>query len=154
MEASTDAINLIKSSESCAKLRPDGRYEAYPDPARGWAVPTIGWGSTGIDIKKGTIWTKEQCDQRLIAHVLLVSQQVTNALKGAKTTQHQFDALVDFTYNLGIGNLLSSTLLRLHRAGEYDKASREFDRWNKSKGRVLYGLVKRRDKEEELYDED
>jgi lysozyme len=151
MEASNKAIDLIKASESCAKVRKDGLVEAYPDPAKGWDVPTIGWGSTGPDVKKGTVWTKEQCDERLESHVAKVAKDLTLALGSAPTTQNQFDALVDFTYNLGIGNLKGSTLFRLHRAGSYGAAAGQFALWNKANGKVLGGLVTRRAKEKALY---
>lgn len=151
MQASNKAIELIKASEDCQKKRPDGLYEAYPDPAKGWAVPTIGWGSTGPDIKKGTVWTRGDCDSRLARHVATMSKDILGVLGGVPTTQNQFDALVDFTYNLGIGNLRSSTLLKKHKAGDYAGAAKEFPRWNQSGGHVLGGLVTRRAKEKELY---
>jgi lysozyme len=65
--------------------------------------------------------------------------------------QHQFDALVSFAYNVGVGNLRSSTLLRKLNAGDYDGAALEFHRWNRSKGKVLPGLVRRRAAEALLF---
>lgn len=64
---------------------------------------------------------------------------------------HQFDALVSFAYNVGIGNLKSSTLLRKLNAGDYDGAALEFHRWKRSNGRVLPGLVRRRAAEALLF---
>lgn len=87
----------------------------------------------------------------MLADVHKVSGQVTAALSGSATTQNQFDALVDFAYNLGIGNLRSSTLLRKHKTGDYVGAASEFKRWNHAAGVVLAGLTTRRLKEAALY---
>ena len=69
----------------------------------------------------------------------------------AKTTQHQFDALVSFAYNLGADNLKTSTLLRKHNAGDHAGAAAEFGKWNKAKGQVMKGLTRRRAAEAALY---
>ncbi len=65
--------------------------------------------------------------------------------------QDQFDALVSFTFNLGAGNLQSSTLLKLLNQGEYTQAADQFLRWNKAGGRVLPGLTRRREAERALF---
>jgi lysozyme len=67
-------------------------------------------------------------------------------------TQEQFDALVSFTFNVGGGALRSSTLLRKLNAGDCWGAGSEFPRWNKAKGRVLPGLVKRRAAERQMFE--
>lgn len=72
-------------------------------------------------------------------------------IDGAATTQHQFDAMVSFAYNVGIGNLTKSTLLKLHKAGNYAGAADEFATWNKAAGKVMAGLTKRRAAEAALY---
>jgi len=59
-------VALIQKWEGCAKRRADGRFEAYPDPGTGADPWTIGWGSTGPDIKPGLIWTQAQCDERFL----------------------------------------------------------------------------------------
>ncbi|MCY1458796.1 Lysozyme RrrD [compost metagenome] len=66
-------------------------------------------------------------------------------------TGNQWDALVSFTYNLGAANLESSTLLRLLNAGDYVGAAGQFPRWNKAGGKVLPGLVRRREAERVLF---
>ena len=66
-------------------------------------------------------------------------------------TQNQFDALVCFAYNVGIGNLKSSTLLRMINDGQANAAGSQFLRWNKANGKVLSGLVNRRQAEMELF---
>jgi len=151
LKASGRAVGLIKLSESLAKVRKDGLVEAYPDPAHGWKVPTIGWGTTGPDVAKGTVWPVSTCENRLLKHVEMVADQVREALGGAKTNQSQFDAFVDFTYNLGIGNFKSSTLLKLHKAGKFKEAADQFVRWNKAGGKVLKGLTTRREAERLMY---
>lgn len=142
-------IELIKRFEGCASLRPDGLFEAYPDPGTGGAPWTIGWGATGADIGPDTIWTQAQCDARLIDDIARHAAQVERALRGAPVTQAQFDALVSFHYNTGA--IARATLTARHRAGDYLAASQEFARWNRAGGRVLKGLVRRRLAEARLY---
>ena len=151
MNIGPDGINLIQQFEGCAQKRPDGSYDAYPDPGTGGDPWTIGWGSTGPDIQRGLVWTQQQCDDRFAAHVAEFAQGVETAIGGAATSQHQFDAMVSFAYNLGLGNLESSTLLRLHKAGDYAGAAAQFARWNKAAGRELPGLTRRRAAEAALY---
>ncbi|WP_375291447.1 lysozyme [Qipengyuania sp.] len=143
-------IDLIRSFEGCARKRRDSRYEAYPDPGTGGAPWTIGWGATGPGIGPGTIWTQEMCDTRLDRDVARHAAEVSEALGDAPTTQHQFDALVSFHYNTGA--IARATLTRKHRAGDHAAATAEFARWNRSGGRVLKGLVRRREAEAALYD--
>lgn len=151
MEPSPACTKLIQQFEGCAKKRPDGTFEAYPDPGTGGDPWTIGWGSTGPNIKRGTVWTQQQCDDRFAEHVGEFARGVEKALGGAKTTQAQFDALVSFAYNVGLGNLNSSTLLKKHKAGDYKGAALEFAKWVKAAGKTLPGLVRRRGAEAELY---
>jgi lysozyme len=66
-------------------------------------------------------------------------------------TQGQFDALVDFVFNLGAKQFLSSTLLNKHKKGDYEGAAKEFGRWVHDNGKVLPGLVKRREAERKMY---
>jgi GH24 family phage-related lysozyme (muramidase) len=140
---------LIKQFEGCAKLRPDGMVEAYPDPGTGGDPWTIGWGATGPDIGPGTMWTQEQCDARLERDLERYAAEVAQALGDAQTTPNQFDALVSFHYNTGA--IARATLTRKHVAGDYAGAAREFDRWVYAGGRVMKGLVRRRTAEAALY---
>jgi GH24 family phage-related lysozyme (muramidase) len=149
LRVSEAGIQLIKRFEGCARLRLDGLVEAYPDPGTGGAPWTIGWGATGADIGRGTVWTQAQCDVRLEADVERHAQDVRKAIADAATTQAQFDALVSFHYNTGaIGR---ATLTKRHIAGEFEAAAKEFARWNRAGGTVLKGLVRRRREEAELY---
>ena len=142
-------LALIRQFEGCARLRPDGMVEAYPDPGTGGEPWTIGWGATGPGIGPGSVWTQQQCDARLESDVARHARDVAFALGDAPTTQAQFDALVSFHYNTGA--IARSTLLRRHLAGDYRAAAEEFARWNRAGGRVLKGLVRRRAAEARLY---
>ena len=142
-------VQLVKQFEGCARLRPDGLVEAYPDPGTGGAPWTIGWGATGPGIEPGTLWTQEQCDDRLEADLAHFAADVAAAIGNAPTTQEQFDALVSFHYNTGA--IRRATLTRHHRAGNYEAAALEFARWKHAGGRVLKGLVRRRNAEAKLY---
>jgi len=144
---------LIHSFEGCAKKRPDGLFEAYPDPGSSDGHPwTIGWGSTGSDVSPGTVWTQEQCDARFLSDIERYVQDVRNAIGDAPTTANQFDALVSFHYNTGA--IASATLTKKHKAGDYAGAIREFAKWNKNDGKVMPGLTRRRRAEADLYAKD
>jgi len=141
---------LIKKWEGCAKLRSDGRFDAYPDPGSADGKPwTIGWGSTGPDIKRGVIWTQAQCDDRFDVDIVEYVDEVAAFLGDAPTTQNQFDALVSFHYNTGaIG---SATLGKLHKAGRFEDAADQFGRWIYNDGKPMTGLRNRRADEAALY---
>ena len=144
-------VALIKRFEGCAKKRADGLIEAYPDPASGGDPWTIGWGATGAGIAPGTVWTQSECDARLEADLVRYAAAVARALGDAPTTQHQFDALVSFHYNTGA--IERATLTKKHISGDYAGAAAEFARWNKAAGKVMRGLVRRREAEATLYRE-
>lgn len=144
-DVSESCVESLKQSEGLC-------LTAYPDPGSRDGNPwTIGYGSTGPDIRKGMVWTKEQAHPRFVADIRRFEDQVEKALQGAATSQKQFDALVHFAYNIGVGALSKSTLLRLHKAGHFDAAAAEFAKWNKNDGRVMPGLVKRRAIEAAIY---
>lgn len=142
-------IALIKQFEGCARRRGDGMFEAYPDPGTGGDPWTIGWGATGKGIGPGTVWTQAECDARLEADLTRFAREVAQALDGASTSQHQFDALVSFHYNTGA--IRKATLTRLHKAGDHAAAALEFGKWVHAGGRRLAGLVRRREAEAALY---
>jgi GH24 family phage-related lysozyme (muramidase) len=151
MDPSNACAALIKQFEGCARKQPDGTFQAYPDPGTGGDPWTIGWGSTGADIKKGLVWSQQQCDERFTEHLDEFAQGVSKLLGSTPTSQGQFDAMVSFAYNVGLGNLASSTLLKLHKAGDHAGAAAQFARWNKAAGKVLPGLTRRRAAESQLY---
>lgn len=143
MKASQDALDIIKKFEGFSE-------KAYPDPAHGWRVPTIGYGTTA-GVKMGDTITKARAEELLREDVKRFEEQVLRLVK-VPLTQGQHDALVSFVYNLGAGNLSDSTLLRLLNAGDYAGAAAQFDRWNKAGGKVLAGLVRRRAAERALFE--
>lgn len=141
MTPSQDCFDLVKRFEGC-------RLTAYADAT---GIPTIGWGSTGRDIHLDMTWTQEQADQRMEQDVDRFGGSVSLILGTAMTTQNQFDALTDFAYNLGAGALANSTLMVLHKMGNYTEAAEQFQRWDKAGHVVLQGLLNRRLAEAELY---
>ncbi len=151
MTPSPACISLVQTFEGCAKKQKDGTFAAYPDPGSGGDPWTIGWGATGPGIRAGVVWTQQQCDDRLTADLTRFSAGVAKAIGTAATSQHQFDAMVSFAFNVGLANLQSITLLKLHKAGNFAGAKLEFAKWNKAAGKVLPGLTKRRAAEAALY---
>lgn len=141
---------LIRKWESCGRARADGRFEAYPDPGSADGRPwTIGWGSTGAGIGPGTIWTQAECDERFDRDLGAYAAEVARAIGDAPTSQAQFDALTSFHYNTG--RIASATLPRLHCQGRHAEARAEFAKWVNNNGRVMRGLVRRREEEAALY---
>lgn len=141
---------LVKKWEGCEKDRPDGRFDAYPDPGSTDGNPwTIGFGATGPDVKKGVIWTQEQCDARFAKDIVRYANEVAAFIGNASTTQNQFDALVSFHYNTG--SIAKSSLGRLHKAGNFSAAKAEFGKWIYNDGKPMKGLKNRRAEEAELY---
>jgi len=151
LNASPRAKALIAEFEGFGRSLPDGRVQAYPDPATGGAPWTIGHGTTGQNIGPGTIWSVVQCEAAFDAGISRCASGVNRLLVGAVTTQNQFDALVALAYNIGLGNFEGSTLLHKHLAGDLKGAAAEFSRWNKAAGKVMPGLTRRRAAEAVLY---
>lgn len=149
MKTGPDGIALIKQFEGCERARGDGTFAAYPDPGTGGDPWTIGWGATGRGIGPGTIWTQQQCDDRLLADLARFEREVTAFIGAAPTSQRQFDAMVSFHYNTGA--LGRSTLLKLHKAGQFTAAAVEFGKWVNAGGKRMQGLVRRRAAEAALY---
>lgn len=143
MKISSNGLAVLKYFENC-------HLEAYPDPATGGAPWTIGWGHTGPEVKRGLVWTQKQADDALVADLARFERAVTAAVR-VPLNQGQFDALVSFTYNLGEGNLKSSTLLKMVNAGNFAGAAEQFKRWNKANGKTMRGLTRRRAAEQCLF---
>ena len=139
---SARGIQEIKVSEGI-------KLVGYPDPATGGKPFTAGYGHTGPDVSLGVKYTRAQAGVWLAQDIAKFEAGVNKL--APVTTQGQFDALVSFAYNLGLGNLQSSTLLKKHNAGDYAGAALEFSRWNKAAGKVMAGLTARRARESELY---
>ena len=116
---------------------------------------TIGYGNTfyenGVKVKPGDKITQQRAEE-LLDIILIKFVQQTNELIKSNVNQNQRDALTDFAYNCGVGNLRSSTLLKLVNANPNDPEIRaQFMRWNKGGGKVLNGLTRRREAEANLY---
>ncbi len=137
---SSAGLQLIKSFEGL-------RLTAYQDMVGVW---TIGYGHTGPDVRPGLMITQEQANALLAADLARFEQGVAK-LVTLLLNQYQFDALVSFSYNLGLGNLQHSTLLRLLNAGEVTAAAEQFLCWDKAGGRQVAGLTRRRKAERELF---
>lgn len=123
------------------------RLEAYQDSVGVW---TIGYGHTGPEVHHG------QCISELQAETLLrgdLTSAVRTVQKAASVSleQHQFDALVDFCFNVGRGNFLGSSLLRYINQREFDSAALQFGLWVHAGGKVVPGLVRRRGAEAALF---
>jgi lysozyme len=140
MKISQNGINLIKHYEQC-------RLQTYRDAT---GTPTIGWGHTGKDVRMGMTITQSEAD-RLLTEDLARFVNAVNTYANVPLSQNQFDALVSFTYNCGEGNLRTSTLLRKLNSKDYKGAAAEFPRWNRSKGKILKGLINRRAAEQALF---
>lgn len=128
--------------------------KAYPDPGTGGEPWTIGVGHTSAAgpprVKKGMAITKEEAIT-ILRRDLAVFERGVSEMVFHPITQGQFDAVVSFSFNVGLQNLKNSTLLKKVNAGDFEGAAREFRRWNKAAGRVLQGLVKRRAREEMIF---
>ena len=116
---------------------------------------TIGYGNTfyenGVKVKPGDKITQQRAEE-LLDVILIKFVQQTNELIKSNVNQNQRDALTDFAYNCGVGNLRSSTLLKKVNADPNDKTIRaEFMRWTKANKVELAGLVRRRKAEADLY---
>lgn len=144
MQISDKGSSLIKQFEGL-------RLTAYQDSVGVW---TIGYGWTqpvdGKPIRPG-MTIKEETAERLLRTGLVGYESDVSKLVKVKLTQGQFDALVSFAYNLGTRALSTSTLLQKLNAGDYAGAADEFPRWNKAGGKVLPGLMRRREAERALF---
>lgn len=147
MTPSNSCYNVIKHFEGC-------KLEAYLCPAK---IPTIGFGNTfyadGKPVKMGDKITLKQAEDMLPNIVLKFAQGVDRLVK-RELLQCEFDALVSFAYNCGLGNLEKSNLLReVNKKGSALRIETEFLKWNKGGGKVLDGLTRRRKTEALLYNQ-
>jgi GH24 family phage-related lysozyme (muramidase) len=153
MKPSSKCYDLIKKWEGCYNKRNDGLIQAYLCPAN---VATIGWGSThnyaeNRAVALGDVIDQATADKWLEIEVNEKAAGVLSALGNVKANQNQFDALVSFAYNVGIGAFSSSTMLKKIKSGNMVGAADEFLRWVNAGGEVLEGLVNRRKDERALF---
>lgn len=124
------------------------RLAAYRDQA---GILTIGYGHTGHDVTPGMTITQEQAEQLLAHDVQSAESAVKRFVKIVIEHQEIFDALVDFTFNVGAGNFLKSTLLKYVNIDDLHAAQMEFQKWDKVAGQVNAGLARRRLAEAEMF---
>jgi len=134
-------LELIKRFEGCSLV-------AYKCPA---GIFTIGAGHTG-DVKEGDQITQHQADVILTEIDLPKFEEgVERLCKDVGLSDNEFSALVSFAFNVGLEALAKSTLLKKLRLGQRRGAADELLRWNKAGGKVLAGLMKRREAERALF---
>ncbi|MBD2059836.1 lysozyme [Oculatella sp. FACHB-28] len=122
------------------------RPQAYICPA---GVPTIGYGST-LGVRMGDRITQQGGEDLLQRDLVRFERAVSDMVK-VPLTSNQFSALVCFAFNVGIGAFQRSTLLKLLNQRNYQSAADQLLLWNKGGGRVLQGLVRRREAERALF---
>ncbi len=140
MKTSAEGISLIKKFEGC-------RLEPYLCSAD---VLTIGYGHTRNVVESMSI--TEDTAEALLQQDLKEFEDHIDNLVTVDLNQNQFDALVAWTFNLGAGNLKSSTMLKVLNEEKYDEVPEQMQRWNKAAGKVLHGLVRRRTAESLLFE--
>lgn len=147
MKLSTNGLKMLEEFEGL-------RLDAYYDSA---GVITIGYGHTNnapsgkqYPVSPGQVITQATAELMLKADVASFEDAVTKSLTRT-VTQNQFDALVSFTYNLGIGTFQSSGVLALTNSGDYQGAAEDFLKYVHANGVVNPGLVTRRQREHDLY---
>ena len=139
MNISNEGLSLIKKFEGC-------EFDSYKCAAGVW---TIGYGSTH-GIEKGMSISKSRAEELLLEDIAQFEDIVDKAVS-VNLSQNQYDALVSWTFNLGGGNLNSSTMLKVLNAGDYENVPEQIKRWNKANGKVLEGLIRRREAEALLF---
>lgn len=137
---SQDGLALTQQFEGC-------RLTAYQDQVGVW---TIGYGHTGRDVTSGLIITQDQANALLSSDIAGSSAYVNQVVMVA-LQQNQFDALVDFVFNLGRAAFGNSTMLRYLNAGNFAGASGQFVLWDHAGGQVVLGLLRRRQAEAAMF---
>ena len=145
MKTSEKGLAMIESFEGCL-LKASNKLDG---------VWTIGYGQTGRyygkRVRRGMTTTKAEAHAWLRDHSIKTYEDaVTQAVK-VPLNQNQFDALVSFTYNVGVGAFKQSTALRKLNAGDYAGAADALTMWTKCRRKVLAGLVRRRKEERALF---
>jgi lysozyme len=146
MRASQNCIDLVKKFEGCF-------LKAYRDPIGIW---TIGYGiivyPDGKKVMEGDVITGKAAEYYLTHELNIKAIAIEHHFFNVAINQNQFDALLSFTYNLGVGALAKSTLLKKVKYNHNDPTIRgEFMKWVKAGGKVLKGLQLRRAAEADLY---
>jgi lysozyme len=154
MQMSQHGLQLLEQWEGF-------KLQVYKDSA---GLPTIGVGHlitkseqasgtiniNGVPVKYAGGLTQQQVTDLLAQDVVPAQNAVNNGVKVA-LNQNQFDALVSFTFNVGVGAFTGSTLLKVLNQGQYDQVPTQLLRWTKAGGKVVQGLVNRRNNEIKLW---
>jgi len=146
MQISQKGLDLIKRFEGF-------RAKPYLCPA---GVPTIGYGSTyyenGVKVKLTDRSISEEWAEELLRRNMVHYERGVDAMTKDHVNQNQFDALVSFAYNVGLVNYKNSTLLKRINANPNDPdIEKQFMRWVRAGGKVIKGLITRRQAEATLY---
>jgi lysozyme len=141
MKFSAAGMDLLKRSEGF-------RDRVYLDVA---GIPTIGYGHRLLHSDSFPNGINELQASNLLAYDVRDAEQAVQRLVTVPLTQGQFDALVDFTFNLGAARLAASTLLKSLNAGHYDNAAEQLLRWDHAGGQEYPALKARREAEVELW---
>lgn len=146
MRLSQKGLSLIKKFEG---------FKAFPYLCSA-GVPTIGYGSTyyenGVKVKLTDAPISEEWAEELLKNNVIHYERSVDALVRNDITQNQFDALVSFTYNVGVTNFKNSTLLKRINANPNDpNITNQFMKWIRAGGKVIKGLINRRKEEARLY---
>ena len=147
MEVNKAGKDLIKQFEGC-------KLKAYKCPA---GLDTIGYGNTfypdGAKVQPKDVITQERANELFDLIVEDFAKKVKPLIK-QNLTDNNFSALISFAYNVGIGNLKNSTLLKKVNVNPADPTIKaEFNKWTRANKVVLSGLVKRREAEAKLYEQ-
>ena len=134
-------LTLIKSFEGLS-------LEKYRDAVGKW---TIGYGHLILPNENFPQALSKVEAEDLLRADLGMTERGIHKYVTVDLNQNQFDALVAFAFNVGLGNLQNSTLLRLLNQGQYQEAADQLPRWNKAGGKVLAGLTRRREAERALF---
>lgn len=140
MKTGPAGLALLKGFEKCS-------LAAYLDGNNVW---TQGWGHTGPDVDQCRLWTQDEADAHLATDLAHAEGAINQYVK-APLNQNQFDALVCLTYNIGTAAFHGSTLLKYLNLQKFQLADSEFLKWNHDAGKIVMGLVRRRQAERALF---
>jgi lysozyme len=153
---SSDGLDKLQIREGLAKVLANGMVQCYPDPATGSEPITVGFGTTqsvlttidpNVVLTLQFVTTKQQCSTWLENALDQIFIPKLKEYITVDLTQNQVDALLSFMYNVGVGNFASSTLRKDVNTQSWCKAGDDFLMWNKAAGKVVPGIVKRREDE-------
>lgn len=153
MDINERGLKLLFDFEGRHKLLPDGRYQAYLDKIASPPVWTLYAGLTK-GIREGMIVTEAQGDAMVRKELNIYEDAIERLVRPEilkKLSSNAFSALVVLVYNIGVGAFAKSTLLKVINQGRMDLVPAQWLRWNKSGGKTIKGLARRRAAELTLF---